>query len=76
MLDNEDTPTNPRQPTPQEPDAAATIQVPLTPSDTTEQDDTETLARPMQESMLPEESAQTTPSGQASGIPEQAAVSV
>jgi dipeptidyl aminopeptidase/acylaminoacyl peptidase len=76
MLDNEDTPTNPRQPTPQEPDTAATIQVPLTPSDTTEQDDTETLAGPTHESKQAEQSAQATPSEQASGAPEQAALSI
>ncbi len=76
MFDNEDTPTNPRQPTPQEPDAAATIQVPLTSSATTEQDNTEILARPTGESAQAEPSAQETPSGQTSSAPEQAAVSV
>ncbi len=48
MIDNEDTPTTPRPPTPQEHDAPATIEVPLTPSEATEQDDTEILAGPAQ----------------------------
>jgi dipeptidyl aminopeptidase/acylaminoacyl peptidase len=81
MIENEDTPTIPRPTAPKEPDNAATIQVPpvpQVPSESSDQDDTAVIAKPVHEPVQPEQDNPSALSEQATEAtrPEQTNVAV